>query len=365
MTKIRDVIQQLEQWAPPAYQASYDNAGLICGDKNETVKGILVCLDSIEAIIEEAIDKNCNLVVAHHPIVFSGLKSLTGKNYVERTLIKAIQNNIAIYAMHTNLDSVTTGVNAKIGDLIGVTNRRVLNAEGGKLEKLITFCPTQQVNKVRSALFEAGAGQIGNYDSCSFNTNGTGTFKPLEGSEAFVGSTNELHTENETKIEIIFPQHLRYQLINALKSNHPYEEVAFDIIALQNSDPYVGSGMIGELDEAIKTTDFFDKLKSVFGLKIIRHTPILKQEIKRIAWCGGAGSFLLKNARAAKADIFITGDFKYHEFFDHENETVIADIGHYESEQFTSVLIVDFLKQNFDKFAVHLSRVNTNPVNYY
>lgn len=363
--KISNVIAKLEEWAPPSFQESYDNAGLICGNAQSDIKGVLVCLDSIEETIEEAVRLNCNLIIAHHPIVFKGLKTITGKTYVERTLINAIKNDIAIYAMHTNLDSIMTGVNYKIGNLMGIENPQILSPQKNSLEKLVTYCPVENSNEVRTQLFKAGAGKIGNYDSCSFNSDGIGTFKGLENSNAFVGEKHKIHSENETKIEVIISKHLRQKVINTLKKFHPYEEVAFEIYSLENKNNYVGSGMVGDLKEGIELNTFLESLKNIFNLKVVRHTNKVKDKIQKIAWCGGSGSFLLSQAIASKADIFITGDFKYHEFFDHENQLVIADIGHYESEQFTIELIADFLKENFNKFAVHLSGVNTNPINYY
>ncbi|MGB0403391.1 MAG: Nif3-like dinuclear metal center hexameric protein [Salibacteraceae bacterium] len=363
--KISEILSVLEKWAPPAYQESYDNAGLICGDSNREITGALVCLDSVEETIDEAIELNCNLIIAHHPIVFSGIKKLTGKNYVQRTLIKAIKNDIAIYAAHTNLDSIQTGVNLKIGELLNIDSPEILLPKPNSLMKLVTYCPTSESNKIRTALFEAGAGQLGNYNSCSFNTEGEGTFKGLEKSNQYVGNKHELHTESETKIEVILEKHLSHKIVNALIKNHPYEEVAYELYDLQNDNSYVGAGMIGELEQEITLGEFFDQVKATFNLKVIRHTGNLNQKIRRISWCGGSGSFLLNQAKRKKSDIFITGDFKYHEFFDHENQIVIADIGHYESEQFTQQLIVDFLKKNFNKFAVHLTGHNTNPVNYY
>ncbi|MBD79929.1 MAG: Nif3-like dinuclear metal center hexameric protein [Crocinitomicaceae bacterium] len=362
---IAEIIDKLEEWAPPSYQENYDNAGLICGNPKEVVSGVLVCLDSIEDTIDEAIKLGCNLIIAHHPIVFKGLKKITSHTYVERTLIKAIKNDVAIYAMHTNLDSVTTGVNYKIGNLLGVKEPKILAPQKGTLEKLVTYCPNDKVEELRNKLFEAGAGKLGDYDSCSFNQEGIGTFRGLENSNAYVGEKLKLHSESETKIEVVLPTYLRQKVIKNLLQFHPYEEVAYEIYSIENENTYVGSGMVGELADEITLSDFFDILKKTFHLKVIRHTGNPDSKVRRIAWCGGAGSFLLKKAIGAKADIFITGDFKYHEFFDHENKVVIADIGHYESEQFTAHLIVDFLKENFNKFAVHLSGVNTNPVNYY
>ncbi len=362
---LSEIIRELESLAPPALQEGYDNSGLIVGNRSMEVSGVLICLDSIEATIDEAIHKNCNLVVAHHPIVFSGLKSLTGKTYIERTVLKAIKNDISIYAIHTNLDNVKTGVNAKIGQLLGINSPKILAPKTNILQKLVTYCPQKNSDEVRNALFEAEAGSIGNYAECSFNSNGTGTFKANEAASQHIGNTNERHLEAETKIEVVFEAYKKNNLLATLNHTHPYEEVAYEIYDTLNSHQYIGAGMYGDLESEMEVPEFFDGLKSRFNLKVIRHTKILKNKITRIAWSGGSGSFLLRNAQAVRADVFITGDFKYHEFFDHEEKLVIADIGHYESEQFTIELIGDFLKEKFPKFAVHLTEVNTNPVNYY
>lgn len=363
--KLKEIISALELLAPPALQQSYDNSGLIVGDKNAEIKGALICLDSTEAIIEEAISKKCNLVIAHHPIIFSGLKSITGKNYIERTILKAIKNDIAIYAIHTNLDNVQHGVNAKIGALLGIKNPRILAPKSGQLEKLVTYCPFKNTEDVMSALFSAGAGSIGNYSECSFSVSGKGTFKANQYANPFVGEINERHIEEENRIEVIFEAHKRSAVLTALQKVHPYEEVAYEVYATENAHQYIGAGMIGELEVELPLEVFFDKLKSTFKLKVIRHTEPLAKTVKKIAWCGGSGSFLLKSAIGKNADVFITGDFKYHDFFDHEKKLIIADIGHYESEQFTIDLLGDFLTEKFPKFAVHLTEVNTNPVNYY
>lgn len=363
--QIKEVIQKLEELAPRVYQESYDNSGVITGNTALDLTGVLVCLDSTEAVIEEAIEKKCNLVVAHHPIVFSGMKSLTGKTYVERTVIAAIKNDIVIYAIHTNLDNVADGVNKKIGDLIGVAEKKALLPKKNVLKKLVTYVPVEHSEGLREALFNAGAGKIGNYSNCSFNTTGLGTFKAESGSTPYVGTVGDLHKESEEKVEVVCSTGHLPQVISALLQYHPYEEVAYEIYDLNNTHHSIGSGMVGDLPAPMYTSTFLDRLKEKFDLKVIRHTSIHTQEVQRIAWCGGSGSFLLQQARREKADIFITGDFKYHEFFDTENDIIIADIGHYESEQFTVELLGDFLKENFPKFAVHLTDVNTNPVKYY
>jgi len=365
MTKIKDIAGFLESFAPLRLQESYDNAGLIVGNSSTEVTGVLITLDVTEEVLDEAIRENCNLVVAHHPVVFSGLKKITGKNYVERSVLKAIKNDIALYAAHTNLDSVEGGVNGKICEKLGLENCRILQPADGLLKKLVTFIPVDHAEAVRQAVFSAGAGHIGNYDSCSFNLHGQGTFRGSETTNPFVGKKGEQHYENEIRLETIFPSYLQGQIVSALLKTHPYEEVAYDIYPLENSFNQVGMGMIGTLPEEKSETEFLKQLKETFGPGTIRHTALLNKKVSKVAVCGGAGSFLLKQAISAGADFFVTGDFKYHQFFDAENKIVIADVGHFESEQFTKELFYELLTKNFSKFAVRLSGVNTNPVFYF
>ena len=362
---IKDVTNFLETIAPRTYQESYDNAGLITGNFNEEIKSILVAIDCTEEIIQEAIDTQANLVIAHHPIIFKGLKRLTGSNYVERTIIKAIQHNIAIYAIHTNLDNVIQGVNKKICERIGLTNIKVLAPKKDTLTKLVTFIPTESTEKVMEALHQAGAGQIGNYKNCSFRIEGTGTFLPGTEANPTIGTHGRLERANETRIEVIFPIHLEGSIMNALRENHPYEEVAYYLSPLTNENQEIGSGMIGELNEALEPLDFLRCLKSSMDLKIIRHTSLLERKVKTVAVCGGAGSFLLPLAIKSKADAFISADFKYHEFFDADSKIIIADIGHYESEVFTKDLLKEILTKKFPTFAINFSKTVTNPISYF
>ena len=365
--KLKEITNCIESVAPLAFQESYDNSGLLIGNENSEINGVLICIDCTEEIIDEAIRKKCNLVLAHHPIIFEGLKKITGKNYIQRTILKAIKNDIAIYAAHTNLDNLANGVNKKIADKIGLINTKILSPKNNFLRKLVTFCPTEHADKVRNALFSAGAGTIGNYEMCSFNATGFGTFKGNKAAQPFVGKKGQLHAENEVKIESIFPFYLEEKIISKLIETHPYEEVAYDIYALENKFLTVGSGMIGELPKKEKVMSFLSRIKKTMQTDCIRYTKFSKEkekDIKTVAICGGSGSFLLSDAIAAKADIFITADFKYHQFFDAENSLIIADIGHYESEQFTKELFYDILIEKFPKFALHLSKTNTNPINY-
>lgn len=362
--KIKEITNYLESIAPLAYQESYDNSGLIVGNKNDEVKGVLVCLDSTEEIVEEAIENGCNLIVAHHPIVFGGLKKITGKNYVERTIIKAIKNDIAIYAIHTNLDNVIVGVNGKIGEKLGLTNTKVLSPKTGMLKKLITYVPLEAKDKVINALFEAGAGKIGNYSECSFSSNGVGSYLANEKATPYKGELLKRHTEKEEKIEVIYPKNIESNLVLSLETAHPYEEVAYDLVSISNTSDRVGAGIIGELKEEVDALEFLKNLKTTMKTNCVRHTKTLGNKIKTVAVCGGAGSFLLKSAIGQQADVFITGDFKYHEFFDAEDHLIIADIGHFESEQFTIELLVSILKEKFTTFAVRLTEKETNPIQY-
>ena len=362
--KIAEIIQTIENFAPISYQENYDNAGLIIGDKLTDCTGVLICLDSIEAVVDEAIAKNCNLIVAHHPIVFSGLKKINGKNYIERTIIKAIKNDIAIYACHTNIDNVRLGVSDVIAEKLNLKNRKILEPKKSILKKLFTYIPTKRKDDLLNALFAAGAGNIGNYSECSFSVEGNGTFKPNELANPVVGENGIRSNENEAKIEVIFPYYLESKIIQTLKANHPYEEVAYEIISLDNAFQDVGSGMIGVLENEMDEMQFLSYLKEKMNTQCIRYTSLLNKPIKTVAVCGGAGSFLLNQAISQKADVFITGDFKYHQFFDADNQLIICDIGHYESEQFTSQLFNKIISEKFPNFAVQISTINTNPVNY-
>jgi dinuclear metal center YbgI/SA1388 family protein len=329
------------------------------------VKGILLCLDSTEDVLKEAVKLKCNLVIAHHPILFFPIKKLTGKTYMERVIIYALKHDICIYAMHTSLDNIMTGVNSKIAEKLGLKRTSILLPKEGLLKKLVTFCPADQAGKVREALFKSGAGKIGDYDECSFNTSGTGTFRGGKNTNPYTGTKGKRHYEPEEKIETIFPAHKERDILNALFEAHPYEEVAYDIYQVAISHSQVGAGMIGELPYPIPEMEFLAVLKKNMKLSCIRHTRLRGKPVKKVALCGGAGSFLLKEALNAGADILVTADFKYHQFFDAEGRILIADIGHYESEQFTPEIIYALLKEKFPTFALQISKTNTNPVNYF
>ncbi|MFY7963706.1 MAG: Nif3-like dinuclear metal center hexameric protein [Chitinophagaceae bacterium] len=362
---IAEIITPLEKFAPTFYQESYDNCGLLTGNSNWKCSGVICTLDVTEAVVLEAKEKGCNLIVAHHPIIFGGLKKITGKNYVEQTVIAAIKNDIAIYAIHTNLDNVINGVNNKIADKLGLINRRILAPKQNLLSKLFVFVPENAVEKVKEAIFDAGAGHIANYSECSFSSQGIGTFKGNENSNPTIGEPMIRSTISEVKIEVILPNYLQHYVVAKMIEAHPYEEVAYDIVSLNNHYQQVGSGLIGDLELGVGELEFLQLLKKQFGLQVIKHTKFLNKPIKKVALCGGAGSFFTKNAIAAKADIYITSDIKYHEFFDAENKIVIADIGHWESEQFTVELLMEILQSKSPTFAVLKSEVKSNPVEYF
>lgn len=362
--KIKDVTTILERLAPLSYQESYDNSGLIIGDRNDDLKSILITLDCTEEVLDEAIKNKCNLIVAHHPILFKSIKKLNGDNYVQRVIIKAIKNNISIYAIHTNLDNVMDGVNSTIANRLELINCKILQPKYDILKQLIVYCPESYSKKLKESLFSLGAGAIGDYEQCSFSSKGIGTFFPKKDSKPFIGEVGKVHEGPEDCIEMIFPKNIEGAIIECINKNHPYEEVAYQIFNLDIKYKNVGSGLIGELKESIEEKDFLSFLKDKMNTSIIRHTNLRNKKIKKVAVCGGAGSFLLSTAISKNADIFISSDFKYHEFFDADNKLVIADIGHFESEQYTKDLIYDFLRKKITKFAVHLSQVNTNPINY-
>ncbi|MDG1781484.1 MAG: Nif3-like dinuclear metal center hexameric protein [Flavobacteriales bacterium] len=363
--KLKQITSALEQIAPLSLQEKYDNSGLIVGSSDQEVNGVLVSLDCTEEVIQEAIDAGCNMVIAHHPIVFSGLKRFNGKSYVERAVMKAIKHDVALYAIHTNLDNVDSGVNNYLCELLGIRDPKILSPKSDLMFKLVTFVPEAHKEEVMTALFAAGAGAIGNYSECSFSSQGEGTFKANEKADPHVGEQGKRHIEPEFRLEMVFESWKKGDVLNALKSAHPYEEVAFDVLVLDEKHKQVGSGMVGELDEAMELNAFFDRMKDVLGVSVVKHTAQLKEKVKRIAVCGGSGFFLLNAAKSSKADVFVTSDVKYHEFFDAEKKLVLADIGHWESEHRTIELIQRILNEKFATFAVHLSKTNTNPVKYY
>ncbi len=362
--KIKDIIIVLEEMAPLAYAEDFDNVGLLVGNNDEEATGVLVCHDALESVIDEAITKKCNLVVCFHPILFSGIKKITGKNYVERSIIKAVKNDIAIYAVHTALDNHKNGVNKIFCDALGLTNTKILVPKSNFIQKLVTYTIPENMEKVRNALFDAGAGKIGNYEDCSFTSQGVGTYMGNENSNPEIGERFEFVEAKEIKIEVTFEKHLQSKILKALFNNHIYEEVAYEIYDLQNAHQTIGLGMVGELEKPLTEVEFLELVKNKMQCGGIRHSALLGKSIKKVAVLGGSGSFAIKNAIQAGADVFLTADLKYHNFYESENQIVLADIGHFESERYTKNYIVDYLKEKITNFAFVLSEENTNPVKY-
>ena len=362
--KLHQVIEILEAWTPNNYAESFDNTGLLVGDRNENLTGILVCHDTLETIVDEAIQNNCNFIVSYHPILFDGLKKITGKTYVERAVIKAIQNKISIYALHTALDNQPHGTNKVLSDAIGLTNSKVLIPQSADILKLITYVPKNHAESLKNALFDAGAGNIGNYDQCSFALEGKGTFRGNENSHPVIGEKGIRHTEEEIQLGVIFPKHLKQNVLNVLFANHPYEEVAYELYQTLNTRQDIGMGMIGSLAKPMHEQAFLEHLKTTLNLKIVRHSGFLAKDIQKVAVLAGSGAFSIGEAIAQNADALVTGDLKYHQFFESEGNILLADVGHFESEQFTKYLIHDYLVKKIPNFAVVLSKLNTNPIHY-
>jgi dinuclear metal center YbgI/SA1388 family protein len=363
--KLKEILSSFDEFAPFSLQESYDNSGIQYGDASKDVQKGLICLDVTEAIVDEAIAKKCDLIISHHPLIFGGIKKLTGSHYTQRALIKAIKNDIFIVSVHTNIDSVYNGVSERLARKIGLEEMAILDTRKGLLKKLVTFCPTNKAEQVREAIFAAGAGQIGDYDCCSFNLDGHGTFRAGADSNPFVGKKGEIHTEGEVRIETILPSWLQSQVVKAMIDAHPYEEVAYDLYPLDNSFEKTGMGMIGRLKNPVSEEEFLTTLKNVLGTGSIRHSIFTGKPIHSVAVCGGSGSFLRDKAMAAGADAFVTADVRYHEYFDGLGKMLIADVGHYESEQFTKEILYEIVTKKFTNFALLISDQSTNPVRYF
>lgn len=360
---VKDITTIIEEFAPLSLQESYDNAGLLCGDPNNSVSSILLTTDITEEVLDEAISEGHNLIISHHPLMLQGIKNLRADSYVQRCIIKAIRNNLNLYSAHTNLDAVMLGVSGRMADKLQLTEREILQP-AGKLYSLAFYTPIANADKVRQAVLDCGAGHIGRYSHCSYNSIGNGTFQALEGAHPYVGNINQLHTEKEIKTEITVPDYLLHRSIEALKKAHPYEEPVWNVVCINNTNPITGYGIIGMLPQPVKSHDFLQQVKNIFKCNTIRHTALCTPTIQRVAVCGGSGAFLTKTAINRKADIYITGDYKYHDFFNAENKIIIADIGHYESEQYTKEIFYELLIKKISNFAVQFSKVCTNPVQY-
>lgn len=364
MLKIKDILAAIEQYAPLPLQDDFDNAGLQVGDTSQPATGALLTLDVTEAVIDEALAEGCNLIIAHHPLAFRAFKSLTGSTYIERCMMKACKYDLVVYAAHTNLDNAVGGVNYRLAELIGLENVRILSPAKDMLMQLVTFVPEACAEMMRTTLFNAGAGHIGGYDACSFNLAGEGTFRAGEGARPFAGRIGELHTEREVRIETILPRYRQAAVTRALLSVHPYEEPVFDFYPLANSWTQAGAGIVGELPESEDERDFLLRMKTLFQVDCIRHSEFTGRPIREVAVCGGSGAFLAKEAIAYGADVFLTGEAKYNDFYDVDGRILLATIGHYESEICTKHIFYDIISKKFPTFAVHFSNVNSNPVKY-
>ena len=364
MISVKDICSCIEEFAPLSWQESWDNCGLLVGNPQQTVGKVLLTVDVTETVVTEAIDVRAQMIVCHHPLILSGIKQLTGSNDVQRAIALAVKNDVAIYVAHTNMDSAPGGVSHRMAAKLGLTDLQVLSPQGAGLQKLVTFIPASHFEQVSRAVFEAGAGHIGNYDSCGFSMEGKGTFRALDGATPFVGTQGALHTETEVRFETVFPSRFSRQIVAALIESHPYEEPAYDLYALQNTDTRVGLGVAGILPAPVNEKQFLNLLKGTFSAPTIRHTNLKGTMIRKVALCGGSGSSLLANAIRCKADVFVTADFKYHQFADAAQDILVADIGHFESEQFVKEIFYELLIKKFSNFAVHFSKIKTNPINY-
>lgn len=362
--KLKDLCTYLDTSVPLSFQESYDNCGLQIGLPDTELTSALLSLDVTEAVLDEAIESGCNLIISHHPLIFSGIKKITGQSSTERIIFKALQNNISVYSAHTNLDVMPEGVSYKMAEKLNLKNIKILSPLSGRLLKLVTYIPAAHLEAVRNAVFEAGAGVTGNYDSCGFTTEGTGSFRGNEKSEPFAGEKGKLHNEKEIRFETVLFSHLKEKVIAALLASHPYEEVAYDIYSLENKNAGTGLGCVGEFEHLIGETEFLNLVSEIFGAEGLRYSQLTGKRLKKIALCGGAGSSLLKDAIAAGADVFVTSDIKYHNFFDAENKILLVDAGHYETEKFSTEVLKDLIIKKFPKFAVRFSETNTNPINY-
>jgi len=362
--KVKEVIDILEELAPLEYAEDFDNVGLLVGGFETDVFGILVTLDTLENVIDEAISKKCNLIVSFHPIIFGGLKKLTGTTYVERAVIKAVKNNIAIYSMHTALDNSQFGVNAKICEVLGLINTKILIPQKGTIKKLTTYIPESEADAIKNKLFEVGAGSIGNYSDCSFTNDGIGSYKANDRANPVKGKIGETHYEKEAQIHITYPRAKEKQVLKTLCENHPYEEVAYETYTLENTNQNIGMGMIGELEKPMTEIECLSYIKEKMKANCVRHSKLRDKPVKKIAVLGGSGAFAIAAARASEADVYVTSDVKYHQFYEAEDKMVIADIGHYETEQFTKNLLVDYLTKKIPNFAIRLSDSKTNPIKY-
>lgn len=362
---LKTLLAGLEQWVPFVWQENYDNAGLILGDPNQQIRKALVCFDVTPEVVDEAVRNEADLILSHHPAIFKGIKRINPASRLGYMLKQSLCHDIAWCALHTNLDNTLSGVNSWLCEHLGLQEVRPLVPLQGIYGKLQVYVPEAYAEKLRQALAEAGCGAGTKYDTCSYTSRGEGRFRAGSQAHPFTGRIGELHCEAECKIECLYPLHKTRQVLDVLRTNHPYEEPAFDLLPLQNEAVEQGAGAIGILPETMQERELLDKLKELTGVHCIRHSGFQGRRIKKIALCGGSGGSFIANACGQKADVYITGDLKYHDFTDTEPGTWLVDIGHFESEKFAMELIFRFIRKNFPNFAVSISEQAKNPVSFY
>lgn len=363
MIQIKEILGHLDTLAPFKYTESFDNTGLLIGDSNQSVTKALICLDVTDQVIDQAIAEGYDLIIAFHPLIFKGLKSIGTQDRVGRCVTRLIRHDIALIAIHTNLDKSMQGVNQMISQKIGLDAMRFLMPEQ-TMSKLVTYVPHAHVDVVRESLIQAGAGQIGEYGGCSFSSLGEGTFIPSKNSNPYVGEKEKMHREAEARLEMLVPHHLKSKAVQSLLAAHPYEEVAYDLYPVEVGGSIAGMGMVGELAKPMSPKAFLSHLQTVFGTPNIRYSAYNKQ-IQTVAVLGGSGAFALGAAMGCGADALVTADLKYHDFFIPQEQLMLIDIGHFESEQFTLQILKDYLSKKIINFAFDLTSVNTNPVCYF
>jgi dinuclear metal center YbgI/SA1388 family protein len=362
--KVKDIASWLDTAVPLSFQESWDNSGLQIGNPETEISSALLTLDVTEEVVDEAISENCQMIISHHPVIFSGLKKITGSSSTDRIIIKALRDDIAIYSSHTNLDVFSNGVSRKMAEKIGLCNVTPLSPLRERLLKLVTFVPESHIDRVSEALFGAGAGHIGNYDYCGFTISGTGSFRAGPDSSPFVGEKGKIHHENEVRLETIMFSHLRESVVKALRGSHPYEEPAFDIYPLSNYTTEEGLGCKGEFSGPVEEKMLIEMVSSVFGSKSVRYSGLTGRPVIMTALCGGSGSSLLGDAISSGAGAFITGDVRYHTFIEASGRILLIDAGHFETEKFATEILYDLIIKKFPKFALRFSNKNSNPINY-
>ncbi len=365
----KEIIKYFEEWAPKEIAWQKDNVGLQVGSLNNKLNNILLCLELHDQVIDDAIKKNCNLIISHHPLLFQPLKKIDLQNDKNSKLIeKLIKNNITLYSAHTNLDFTKEGVSFELAKKLKLNNIDFLVHQNSNQYKLSVFVPVDFVDKVANAIFENGGGRIGEYTNCSFRTKGNGTFKGSGNSNPYLGEKNKIELVEEIKLEVLVDSWKLKKILTAIFETHPYEEVAYDIYPLANSNKNYGAGTIGELDKPMHQKQFLDYVADNLKIKNFRYSKG-NNKIKKVALCGGAGSDLVKDALNSGADAFITADLKYHTFQDANEKILLIDAGHYETE----IHSLDEVKRKLSHYTIGKNintkifkyEGSTNPIFFY